>query len=128
MPSGCRCTSLRTALHSPRGLGRVIFHAWHWVFDREAHPLRLAAVQSGDASGYAALARIRNQRVRQRLYVIGALAGLLILASALVLIAAAGLAQLGPARRWRSPCSAGSAGRPASRSCSPPSSPRRPSG
>src|SRR5450755_2989305 len=56
--------SLRTALHSPRGLGRVLFHAWHWVFDREAHPLRVAAVQAGDASGYAALARIRNQRVR----------------------------------------------------------------
>ena len=87
--------SLRTALHSPRGLGRVVFHAWHWVFDREAHPLRLAAVQAGDASGYAALARIRNQRVRQRLYVVGALAGLLALAPALVLIAAPGPASWG---------------------------------
>jgi DNA segregation ATPase FtsK/SpoIIIE, S-DNA-T family len=87
--------SLRTALHSPRGAARVIFHAWHWVFDREAHPLRLAAVQAGDASGYAALARIRNQRVRQRLYVLGALAGLLVLVSALVIVAAPGLASWG---------------------------------
>jgi DNA segregation ATPase FtsK/SpoIIIE, S-DNA-T family len=87
--------SLRTALHSPRGLGRVIFHAWHWVFDREAHPLRIAAVQAGDASGYAALARIRNQRVRQRLYVLGGLAALLALASALVIVAAPGPASWG---------------------------------
>ena len=96
VPRGARPALLaahRSAL--PRGLGRVIFHAWHWVFDREAHPLRLAAVQSGDASGYAALARIRNQRVRQRLYVLGALASLLILASAVVVIAAPGPASWG---------------------------------
>ena len=62
--------SLRTAAHSPRGLGRVLFHAWRWAFDREAHALRVAAVQAGDAKGYAGLVRLRNDRVRQRLTVV----------------------------------------------------------
>ena len=62
--------SLRTTLHSPRGLGRVLFHAWHWVFDREAHALRVAAVAAGDAAAYAKLVKIRNDRVRLRGYVV----------------------------------------------------------
>lgn len=62
--------SLRTMLHSPRGLGRVLFHCWRWVFDREAHALRVAAVAAGDAAAYAKLVKIRNDRVRLRGYTV----------------------------------------------------------
>jgi S-DNA-T family DNA segregation ATPase FtsK/SpoIIIE len=83
----------RTVAHSPRGAGRVLYAAWHWGFDREAHPLRVHAVQSRDRQGYAALARIRKERVRNRL------AGLAAIAAA-VIVAAAIVALLVPGGRW----------------------------
>jgi S-DNA-T family DNA segregation ATPase FtsK/SpoIIIE len=85
--------AVRTALHSPRGLLRVTYHAWHWTFDREAHDLRVGAVLANDPKAYASLARIRNDRVKRRLAALGL--------AALVLGIAAGLAVVAfPSARW----------------------------
>ncbi len=85
--------AIGTALHSPLGLAKVIYHAWSWTFDREGHPLRVGAVQANDAKGYAALARIRRDRVRHRLTALGAAALALGIAAGLVIAAI-------PAARW----------------------------
>jgi DNA segregation ATPase FtsK/SpoIIIE, S-DNA-T family len=58
----------------PFGAGRCLHHAWAWAFDREAHDLRLSAVQARDAKQYAQLARIRRDRVRHRLSALAAAA------------------------------------------------------
>ena len=75
------------AWRSPRGLSRTLFHTWHWAFDREAHPLRAHAVETRDAKQYATLARIRKDRVRQRLAVLAAIATGLAVTAALVSLA-----------------------------------------
>lgn len=59
-------------LRSPRGAGRVVVRSVSWVFDREAAPLRAAAVGKADAETYMKLASLRADRVRLRLGVAGA--------------------------------------------------------
>jgi S-DNA-T family DNA segregation ATPase FtsK/SpoIIIE len=66
--------TVRHAWHSPRGLGRALFHTWSWAFDREGHELRTHAVEVRDAKQYATLARIRKERVRHRLAALAVLA------------------------------------------------------
>jgi DNA segregation ATPase FtsK/SpoIIIE, S-DNA-T family len=61
----------RHAVRSPKGLGVALHRTWHWVSDREGHPLRIHAVESRDPKQYAVLARIRKERVRRRLVVLG---------------------------------------------------------
>ncbi|WP_424861608.1 cell division protein FtsK [Streptomyces sp. MMS24-I29] len=64
----------RLALMSPRGACRFVASTNRWVWDREAAPLRAAAVRAEDAEEYMRLARLRSGRVRLR--------GLVVLVSA----------------------------------------------
>jgi S-DNA-T family DNA segregation ATPase FtsK/SpoIIIE len=100
------------AVRSPRGLGRAVYSAWHWCFDREAHPLRAYAVESRNAKEYATLARIRKERVRHRLA-----AAAVVLAA--VAVGAAVVSVAWPPGRWVLLAAAvlalGYAGRPAGR-------------
>jgi DNA segregation ATPase FtsK/SpoIIIE, S-DNA-T family len=72
------------AARSPRGLLRAIVGTGGWAFDREASPLRLAAVARNDADLYLKLARERAERVKGRLWLVAILAGLLTVAGLLV--------------------------------------------
>lgn len=65
----------KLALRSPRGTWRVLAASWRWVFDREAHPLRLAMVQKTDADAYLKLVNERRARIRSRLLVVALVAG-----------------------------------------------------
>ncbi|MFF3300813.1 cell division protein FtsK [Streptomyces sp. NPDC002908] len=56
----------RLALMSPRGACRYIATTSRWVWDREAAPLRAAAVRAEDVEEYMRLARLRAGRVRLR--------------------------------------------------------------
>lgn len=56
----------RLALMSPRGACRFIATTNRWVWDREAAPLRAAAVRAEDVEEYMRLARLRAGRVRLR--------------------------------------------------------------
>ncbi|MEU5971237.1 cell division protein FtsK [Streptomyces globisporus] len=56
----------RLALMSPRGACRFIATTNRWIWDREAAPLRAAAVRAEDAEEYMRLARLRAGRVRLR--------------------------------------------------------------
>ncbi|PWS51710.1 cell division protein FtsK [Streptomyces sp. FT05W] len=56
----------RLALMSPRGACRYIASTSRWVWDREAAPLRAAAVRAEDVEEYMRLARLRAGRVRLR--------------------------------------------------------------
>jgi S-DNA-T family DNA segregation ATPase FtsK/SpoIIIE len=56
----------RLASMSPRGAARLCVATGRWVWDREAAPLRSAAVEAKDAEEYMRLAKLRGQRVRTR--------------------------------------------------------------
>ncbi|MEU2998624.1 cell division protein FtsK, partial [Streptomyces sp. NPDC006995] len=56
----------RLALMSPRGACRFIATTNRWVWDREAAPLRAAAVRAEDVEEYMRLSRLRAGRVRLR--------------------------------------------------------------
>ncbi|MER5610759.1 cell division protein FtsK [Streptomyces sp. NPDC002215] len=56
----------RLALMSPRGACRFVASTNRWVWDREAAPLRAAAVRAEDVEEYMRLARLRSGRVRLR--------------------------------------------------------------
>ncbi|MGH3669362.1 MAG: hypothetical protein ACRDSH_01820, partial [Pseudonocardiaceae bacterium] len=58
---------LRAVMYSPRGIGRAIVELYRWVSDAEGRSLRLYAIERGDVTGYMALSRQRNNRVRTRL-------------------------------------------------------------
>ncbi|MBT2425241.1 cell division protein FtsK [Streptomyces sp. ISL-112] len=58
--------SLRLSLMAPRGACRFIADTNRWVWDREAAPLREAAVRAEDAAEYMTLSRLRANRVRLR--------------------------------------------------------------
>ncbi|MFF3092116.1 cell division protein FtsK [Streptomyces cyaneofuscatus] len=58
--------ALRLGLMAPRGACRFIADTNRWVWDREAAPLREAAVRAEDAVEYLTLARLRANRVRLR--------------------------------------------------------------
>ncbi|MFC4611151.1 cell division protein FtsK [Streptomyces maoxianensis] len=56
----------RLSAIAPRGACRFIASTNRWVWDREAAPLREAAVRAEDAAEYMTLARLRAGRVRLR--------------------------------------------------------------
>ena len=61
----------RLAGQSPRGLARAVAAVARWLSDAEARPLRRDMVSGGDVSGYLALVRQRNERIKTRLMVAG---------------------------------------------------------
>lgn len=69
---------------APGGMLVALVAAGSWVFDREATPLRAAAVSSNDASAYMALSKQRNRRVKQRGIVVGAGVSALVAVTVLV--------------------------------------------
>ncbi|MFD9815030.1 cell division protein FtsK [Streptomyces sp. NPDC059080] len=56
----------RLTLMAPRGTCRFVAATGRWIWDREAAPLRAAAVRAEDAEEYMRLARLRAGRVRLR--------------------------------------------------------------
>ncbi|MFD7968593.1 cell division protein FtsK [Streptomyces clavifer] len=58
--------SARLTLMAPRGACRFIADTNRWIWDREAAPLREAAVRAEDATEYMTLSRLRANRVRLR--------------------------------------------------------------
>lgn len=64
----------KAAARAPVGTARVAVRTAGWVFDREAAPLRSTAVANDDIGDYLRLAGLRNDRVRLRLSIIGAVA------------------------------------------------------
>ncbi|MCC3652721.1 cell division protein FtsK [Streptomyces sp. S07_1.15] len=58
--------SVQLSAMAPRGAARFLTSTGRWVWDREAAPLRAAAVRAEDAAEYLTLARLRAQRVRLR--------------------------------------------------------------
>ncbi|MEU0977993.1 cell division protein FtsK [Streptomyces griseus] len=58
--------ALRLGLMAPRGVCRFVADTNRWVWDREAAPLREAAVRAEDAVEYMTLSRLRANRVRLR--------------------------------------------------------------
>ncbi|WP_405549775.1 cell division protein FtsK [Streptomyces microflavus] len=58
--------ALRLGLMSPRGACRFVADTNRWMWDREAAPLREAAVRAEDAVEYMTLSRLRANRVRLR--------------------------------------------------------------
>lgn len=58
--------SLRLTSMAPRGACRFVASTSRWVWDREAAPLRAAAVHGEDAEEYMRLAKLRAGRVRLR--------------------------------------------------------------
>ncbi|MFI6123260.1 cell division protein FtsK [Streptomyces sp. NPDC051064] len=58
--------SVRLSLMAPRGACRFVASTNRWVWDREAAPLREAAVRAEDAAEYMTLSRLRANRVRLR--------------------------------------------------------------
>jgi S-DNA-T family DNA segregation ATPase FtsK/SpoIIIE len=59
--------SAKLAARAPRGACRTVASTYRWVYDAEAKPLRLAAVQAGEAKEYRELAEIRAERIRKRM-------------------------------------------------------------
>ncbi|WP_344632390.1 cell division protein FtsK [Streptomyces glaucosporus] len=58
--------SAQLAAMAPRGAARLIRETGRWIWDREAAPLRAAAVRAEDAEEYMRLAKLRADRVRLR--------------------------------------------------------------
>ncbi|MGY1453820.1 cell division protein FtsK [Streptomyces sp. SS8] len=54
------------AAMAPRGAARFVAATGRWVWDKEAAPLRAAAVRGEDFDEYARLAKLRSDRVRLR--------------------------------------------------------------
>src|SRR5947209_8776173 len=65
---------LRAVVYTPRGISRAIVELYRWASDAEGWPLRLYAIERGDVTGYMALSRQRNNRVRTRLTTVFGLA------------------------------------------------------
>jgi len=65
---------LRAVVYTPRGISRAIVELYRWASDAESRPLRLYAIERGDVTGYMALSRQRNNRVRTRLSTVFGLA------------------------------------------------------
>lgn len=55
------------AVRSPRGFGRLLVHAYRWVFDADARELRTAAIARIDDVQYLKLEADRAEKVRRRL-------------------------------------------------------------
>ena len=68
----------RLLRRAPVGVLVVVIALWSWVVDREATPLRRAAVDRGAADEYLKLSKQRNARVRGR--------GMAVLGGAVVLV------------------------------------------
>ncbi|MFH8405531.1 cell division protein FtsK [Streptomyces sp. NPDC018019] len=94
----------RLATMAPRGAARLVTSTGRWIWDREAAPLRGAAVRDEAISEYMLLARIRSHRVKLRglVAVISATLGLAFALTLLVMApgwlaaaAAAGVLALG---------------------------------
>lgn len=69
----------RTTLRAPRGAWNVAARAHGWAFDAEGRPLRSEAARRGNAEDYLRLRRVRDDRVRLRLLIVGlVLLGLLL--------------------------------------------------
>jgi S-DNA-T family DNA segregation ATPase FtsK/SpoIIIE len=64
----------RACWYVPRGAGRAVVSWARWVFDRDAHELRLDLIQKRDAHGYHQATRQRDDRVKNRLIGSGVLA------------------------------------------------------
>lgn len=60
----------RSTYRAPVGAGRVVRRVAGWVFDREAAPVRGAAIRAEDSKEYRALEKMRNDRVKLRLIVV----------------------------------------------------------
>jgi S-DNA-T family DNA segregation ATPase FtsK/SpoIIIE len=58
--------ALRLTGTAPRGAARLVTSTGRWVWDREAAPLRTAAVRAEDAAEYMTLSKLRADRVRLR--------------------------------------------------------------
>ncbi|MFE9256239.1 cell division protein FtsK [Streptomyces sp. NPDC006879] len=58
--------SARLAARAPMGACRFVVETNRWVWDREAAPLRAAAVRNEDAEEYMRLAKLRSGRVTLR--------------------------------------------------------------
>jgi S-DNA-T family DNA segregation ATPase FtsK/SpoIIIE len=56
----------RTVAYSPRGLGRAVAGTAGWIFDADARPLRVAAVQANDHAAHVKLEKLRAEHVRKR--------------------------------------------------------------
>lgn len=63
--------ALRLAAHSPRGMARALSLWAGWLFDTEAHALRMAAVSATEFGAYMQLTKSRNSRVKIRLAITG---------------------------------------------------------
>ncbi|MDN5919687.1 MAG: cell division protein FtsK [Pseudonocardia sp.] len=83
----------RLALRVPAGVGVALLGAVGWVFDREAAPLRVAAVARGSVDDYMKLTKQRNGRVKRRGTVAGAALVALVVAGLVVTWWAPGWAQ-----------------------------------
>lgn len=64
---------VRAAFYAPRGAIRALVRWARWVFDWDAHSLRLDLIQRREASAYHVAARHRDDRLKNR--AIGSLAG-----------------------------------------------------
>jgi len=75
---------------APAGLIRTTVAGFRWVWDWEGLPVRLAAVRREDAEQYLKLSRLRDARVRLRVFAALCLTALALAAVAAVLLAAPG--------------------------------------
>jgi S-DNA-T family DNA segregation ATPase FtsK/SpoIIIE len=74
----------RLALRAPRGALRTVTGVHRWMFDHEALPLRMDAVQRNDPETYVKLLRHRDDRVRWRAILVTGGAVLLVLLAAVI--------------------------------------------
>lgn len=68
--------TLRVLWFTPRGLWRVVASIWGWVFDVESRSLRQDAIATKSHEDHYKHAKLLQERVNQRLKVLGVLAGL----------------------------------------------------
>jgi DNA segregation ATPase FtsK/SpoIIIE, S-DNA-T family len=87
----------RTALHSPRGLGRVLRRVTWWALDRQAEPLLANLVITNDHRGYRTLKKDQSERVRARLIGAGIGAGMAAGGGAALALLGSGIEQAGAA-------------------------------
>lgn len=64
----------KIALRAPVGAFRFLAVLSNWVFDQEARPARSDAIARKDSAEYIALSKQRNERVKLRLAITGAMA------------------------------------------------------
>jgi S-DNA-T family DNA segregation ATPase FtsK/SpoIIIE len=58
--------SLRAVYYAPRGVSRAFVRWVRWVFDRDAHALRVELIERRDAAAYHTAAKHRDERVKNR--------------------------------------------------------------